>query len=65
MLRFDVPAVWSNVTRWEAFVTFVVSWIALLVTPWVMLLLAAQGFVLGFFGHHRCPSHWLRHFPPH
>ena len=59
MLRFDVPQVWSNVIRWEAFITFVVSWLGLLVTPWAMLLLVAQGFVRGFIGHHRCPSHWL------
>jgi hypothetical protein len=33
MLRFDIPRVWSNFTRWEAFVTFVLCWLALLVTP--------------------------------
>jgi hypothetical protein len=44
MLRFDVPQVWSNVTRWEAFVTFVVCWVALLITPWAMVLLAAAHF---------------------
>lgn len=59
MLRFDVPQVWSNVIRWEAFVTFVLSGVALLLTPWVMLVPAAQGLVRGFFGHHRCPSHRL------
>lgn len=59
MLRFDVPQVWSNVTRWEAFVTFVVCWVALGVTPWVMGLLVLQGAVRGFVGHHRCPSHLL------
>ncbi len=59
MLRFDVPQVWSNVIRWEAFMTFVLSLLALLVAPWVMLLLVAQGFVRGFIGHHRCPSHLL------
>lgn len=59
MLRFDVPQVWSNVIRWEAFMTFVLSLIALLLAPWVMLLLVAQGFVRGFIGHHRCPSHLL------
>ena len=59
MLRFDVPQVWSNVIRWEAFMTFVLSIIALLLAPWVMLLLVAQGFVRGFIGHHRCPSHLL------
>ncbi|MBX3665730.1 MAG: DUF4395 family protein, partial [Burkholderiales bacterium] len=59
MLRFDVPQVWSNVTRWEAFITFVVCAVALAGFPWVMLLLVVQGFVRGFFGHHRCPSHLL------
>ena len=59
MLRFDVPQVWSNVIRWEAFITFVLSGVALLFAPWVMLLLVVQGFVRGFIGHHRCPSHLL------
>ncbi|MCW5576871.1 MAG: DUF4395 family protein [Burkholderiales bacterium] len=59
MLRFDVPQVWSNVTRWEAFITFVVCAVALAGFPWAMLLLVVQGFVRGFFGHHRCPSHLL------
>lgn len=59
MLRFDVPQVWSNVIRWEAFITFVVCILALTVTPWVMLLPVAQGFIRGFIGHHRCPAHLL------
>ena len=59
MLRFAVPQVWSNVIRWEAFITFLIGWIALLAFPWALLLLAAQGFIRGFLGHHRCPSHWL------
>ncbi len=64
MLRFDVPPVWSNVIRWEAFLTFAICWAALLVTPWVMLILVAQGLVRGFVGHARCPSHalWKRVF---
>ena len=33
MLRFDVPLVWSNVIRWEAFISHVVCWIALLLWP--------------------------------
>jgi hypothetical protein len=57
MLRFDVPQVWSNVTRWEAFLTFVFCWLALFVSPWVLVLLIAQGFVRGFLGHHRDPMH--------
>ena len=64
MLRFDAPRVWSNVIRWEAFITFVVCWAALFVTPWVLVLPALQGLVRGFVGHHRCPSHllWKRVF---
>jgi hypothetical protein len=59
MLRFDVPRVWSNVVRWEAFLTHVVCWLALLVSPWFLALTLAWGGVRGFFGHHRCPSHLL------
>lgn len=60
MLRFDVPQVWSNVIRWEAFITFVVSGVAVLLSlPWLMLILVLQGFVRGFIGHHRCPAHLL------
>lgn len=59
MLRFDVPQVWSNVIRWEAFVTHVICWIALLLQPWVLVLLVAQGFVRGFLGHYRDPLHGL------
>ncbi|TVQ41289.1 MAG: DUF4395 domain-containing protein [Wenzhouxiangella sp.] len=57
MLRFDVPSVPANVIRFEAFITFVVCWLALFVTPWLLALLAVQGLVRGFIGHHRCPSH--------
>lgn len=60
MLRFDVPQVWSNVIRWEAFVTFVLSGSAVLFgLPWLMLILVVQGAVRGFIGHHRCPAHLL------
>jgi hypothetical protein len=59
VLRFDVPQVWSNVIRLEAFVTTAVSVLALLVSPWFMALLVLQGAVRGFIGHHRCPSHLL------
>lgn len=59
MLRFDIPQVWSNVTRFEAFVTTVLCVLALTVTPWILLVPALQGAVRGIFGHHRCPSHWL------
>jgi hypothetical protein len=64
MLRFDIPQVWSNVVRWEAFVTFSLCWFALLVSPWFMAVLVVQGAVRGFAGHHRCPSHllWKRLF---
>ncbi|MBM3373141.1 MAG: DUF4395 domain-containing protein [Betaproteobacteria bacterium] len=61
MLRFDVPQVWSNVARWEAFLTFLFCAIALAGLPWIMALLAVQGFVRGFFGHYREPAHQLWH----
>ncbi|MCL5968842.1 MAG: DUF4395 domain-containing protein [Betaproteobacteria bacterium] len=60
MLRFDVPQVWSNVIRLEAFLTFAVAALALAFNfAWLMALLVALGLVRGFFGHHRCPSHHL------
>jgi len=59
MLRFDVPQVWSNVIRWEAFISFVVCAVALFVWPWAMVLLIVQGLVRGFIGHHRCSLHLL------
>ena len=64
MLRFDVPPVWSNVTRWEAFLSFVISGASLLFTPWLMAILMVQGLVRGFFGHYKCPSHkvWAKAF---
>lgn len=64
MLRFDVPPVWSNVTRWEAFLSFVISAASLLFTPWLMVILMVQGLVRGFFGHYKCPSHkvWAKAF---
>lgn len=57
MLRFDLPRVWSHVTRLEAFVNFLVCVAALLWSPWLMLILVAQGFIRGFLGHYRCPMH--------
>ena len=64
MLRFDVPQVWSNVIRWEAFVTWTICLAALAGYPWLMALPAMQGLVRGFVGHHKCPSHllWKRIF---
>lgn len=59
MLRFDIPPVWSNVARWEAFVSFLISGIALLYSPWVMIILLAQGVIRGFMGPQKCPSHRL------
>lgn len=59
MLRFDLPPVWSHVTRWEAFINFIVCGASLLLTPWLMLILVAQGFVRGFLGHYKCPAHRL------
>ena len=57
MLRFDVPPVWSHITRLEAFVNFLVCIAALLFTPWLMLILVVQGFIRGFLGHYKCPAH--------
>lgn len=57
MLRFDLPRVWSHVTRIEAFINFLVCAASLLWTPWLMLILVAQGFVRGFLGHYKCPMH--------
>ena len=57
MLRFDLPALDSNVTRWEAFVNFLVCAAALWLSPWLMLILVVQGFVRGFVGHYWCPAH--------
>ncbi len=58
MLRFDVPPVWSNATRADAAFTFVASVAALAFDlPWLMAILAVQGFVRGFVGHTRCPMH--------
>ena len=60
MLRFDIPRVASNVARWEAAITTVVCAVALFTaTPWWLAILAAQGALRGFWGHHRCPAHRL------
>lgn len=63
MLRFDVPPVSANVTRLEAFISFVIAVLALLLSPWFMVIPLVQGFVRGFFGHFKCPAHrmlnWL------
>lgn len=59
MLRFDLPPIWSHVTRWEAFISFLICCCALLFTPWLMLVLVVQGFVRGFLGHYKCPAHIL------
>lgn len=59
MLRFDIPPVFSNVIRWEAFLTCCICIFALMVSPWIIIVLPVQGFVKGFLGHHQCPSHIL------
>jgi len=59
MLRFDIPPVNANVARLEAFITFSFCLIALLGFPHLMPILAVMGFVRGFFGHYKCPSHRL------
>ncbi|MBL8518273.1 MAG: DUF4395 family protein [Betaproteobacteria bacterium] len=64
MLRFDIPPVWSNVIRFEAFLTFVMCLLAYTLSPWLMVIPAVQGFIRGFFGHHREPMHgvWVKLF---
>lgn len=58
MLRFDVPPVWSNATRVDAAVTFIVSAAAIAFgLPWLMAILAVQGLLRGFFRHALCPLH--------
>ena len=59
MLRFDIPPVNANVARLEAFITFSFCLIALLGFPYLLPVLALMGFVRGFFGHYKCPSHRL------
>lgn len=61
MLRFDVPPVWSNVARWEAFISFVISGLALIYSPWFMVILFIQGTVRGFIKPQACPAHRLWH----
>ena len=59
MLRFDIPPVFANVVRWEAFIVFALCLLALFVSPWFLAVLPLQGLVKGFIGHHKCPSHLL------
>ena len=59
MLRFDIPPVFANVVRWEAFIVFALCLLALFVSPWFLAILPLQGLVKGFIGHHKCPSHLL------
>jgi hypothetical protein len=59
MLRFDIPPVNANVVRLEAFITFLFCAIALLGFPYLLPVLAVMGFIRGFFGHYKCPSHRL------
>lgn len=58
MLRFDLPQVWSNAIRLDAFMTFVIAAVALLLqAPLVFVLTLGLGAVRGFIGHHKCPVH--------
>jgi len=59
VLRFDIPPVNANVARLEAFITFTFCLIALLGFPYLLPVLALMGFIRGFFGHYKCPSHRL------
>jgi hypothetical protein len=49
----------ANVARLEAFITFSFCLIALLGFPYLLPVLALMGFIRGFFGHYKCPSHRL------
>lgn len=57
MLRFDLPPLPANVVRSEALITTITCVLALLVSPWFMLIPALQGLVKGFIGHGKCPTH--------
>lgn len=57
MLRFDIPPVWSNVIRWEAFISFILCVLALSISPWFMIIPLIQGLIRGFWGHQACPLH--------
>jgi hypothetical protein len=59
MLRFDIPPVNANVAKLEAFITSFFCLIALLGFPYLLPLLVIMGFIRGFFGHYKCPSHRL------
>ena len=59
MLRFDIPPVFANVVRWEAFIVFALCLLALFVSAWLLAVLPLQGVVKGFIGHDKCPSHLL------
>src|SRR5690554_6494644 len=59
MLRFDVPPVHANAARVDALITSVVCTASLLGLPFLMPILAVMGFVRGFVGHYKCPSHRL------
>ncbi|MEN3110260.1 DUF4395 family protein [Uliginosibacterium paludis] len=59
MLRFDLPPVLANAARADGLLTFLIAALALLNVVWLVPLLIVQGFVRGFIGHQRCPSHRL------
>jgi Domain of unknown function (DUF4395) len=60
MLRFDLPRIPAHVARFDAFVTFCIAGLALLLQqPWLMLPLAVVGLLRGFFGHMKDPLHRL------
>lgn len=59
MLRFDLPQVFSNVIRWEAFLVTSLSILTLIFSPWIMIILVTQGLLEGFWGHEKCPTYVL------
>lgn len=57
MLRFDLPPVYSNVARAQAFFTFIVCVAVYFGYGWASSFLVIMGFVRGFLSARKCPSH--------
>ena len=64
MLRFDQAPLGATVARWEALLNGLACAAALVVSPWVMVIPAMQGFIRGFLGYAHCPLHrfWQARF---
>jgi cellulose synthase/poly-beta-1,6-N-acetylglucosamine synthase-like glycosyltransferase len=57
MLRFDVPPVYSNVARVEAFFTTIAYALGIIGFIWLIPLVAVQSFIRGFINPHKCFFH--------